>query len=214
MCIKLLEIDESIDVTFCFSHSNSKDAEDKYMQEYIGNITYYDSDTGEGYSVGNLKAFVVDVGGAIDNDYPISELFDLRHETLHFYESLFDLDYEGDLNNIVEKTLDTKFNFGFNRLLILDRLEIKPEYRGKSLGLVANEITISALGVMCDLVALKAYPLQHELKHIENNNSPEERAALNGFEADEEKALQQLKAYYARSGFKSINDRHTMIRIP
>jgi hypothetical protein len=47
-------------------------------------------------------------------------------------------------------------------LLILDRIELRPEYRGHGLRLVAARCLIEMFGSRCGLVACKPYPLQFE----------------------------------------------------
>jgi hypothetical protein len=84
-------------------------------------------------------------------------------------------------------------------MLILDRLEIRPQFRGQELGLRYMRAAITRFGMGCRIAAMKPFPLQFEDKVSESTI------------ADFRAATAKLKKYYARDGFEALRGSDLMI---
>jgi GNAT superfamily N-acetyltransferase len=84
-------------------------------------------------------------------------------------------------------------------LLILDRIELKPEYRGHGLGLLGARCLIEMFGSRCGLIACKPYPLQFEGS---NRRRPPVRPS--GAAKALRTARKKLRQYWIRVGFQRV----------
>lgn len=91
----------------------------------------------------------------------------------------------GEAFNLAE--LQASFEVVQGRALIVNYMEILPEWRGARYGLLATELAIRELGRCCDVAAM--YPMQPGLADLD------ERAAAN----------RALSAYWAQLGFVDFN---------
>src|SRR6185437_7168848 len=78
------------------------------------------------------------------------------------------------------------------KILLLTRMEIKPEYRGHGAGLVAIRALIDVFGRGCGLVVCKPFPLQYKDEVAEADRK------------EFEKALEKLRKYWSRLGFQRV----------
>lgn len=156
--------------------------------------------------VGQFKAMYLDIDGAlIEGENPF-HVFDVMSTTADFWP-LFREDKEWGVvvrPNVARVVGGTDSLFALN-LLILDRLEILPAYRGHGIGLLALRALIHRLRAGAGLVALKAFPLQFEAAF--RDGQPDAKAAgmeLASFVTNERTATAALKRYYGRLGFRRI----------
>lgn len=196
-------MDEFISISSNTSFNNTDDAANRYITTHEGLISWYDEESDE-HQVGSFKALILDVASAWNDEMDLFDFFDLTQAGNDIYAALVDHEsgwYWDDL--------EEQYGFDeFSSLFVLDRLEIKPEFRGKGLGLIAINLLIERLGVCCRLAALKAYPLQFEARRPSDTDSSDYAE----FSMDKDEALASLKAYYSRAGFESYRDKHVMIR--
>jgi len=97
-------------------------------------------------------------------------------------------------------------------ILILDRLEILPRFRGQQLGLQYVRAAISRFGIGCRLAAIKPFPLQFEGKMGSvSGNETEYVGPSKSMLANFDAATKKLKKYYAREGFISLRNSDLMI---
>lgn len=87
-------------------------------------------------------------------------------------------------------------------LLVLEWLELKPEYRGKRLGLRVLRQLMERFGNGADVVALEAHPIQHL-------DDPTYKVLLS---AELAKGAAKLRQYYARLGFVRVPRSLLMVR--
>jgi hypothetical protein len=82
-------------------------------------------------------------------------------------------------------------------LLVLNRIDIVPTFRGRGLGLLVVSRTIDIFGENCGLVAMKPFPLQ-----FANYLDPEWHApeGLEDPDGAFRTALSKLHRYWARAG--------------
>src|SRR5262249_5731882 len=109
--------------------------------------------------------------------------------------------------------------FGYDivniNLLILDRLEILPEYRGEGIGLACIYRCMQQYQHGCGLIALKPFPLQFEAIGESDKQDPWwQKLALNAFGTDQKICTRKLESYYRRLGFIKIPRTEVMARKP
>src|SRR5205085_12479330 len=97
-------------------------------------------------------------------------------------------------------------------LLILDRLEILPEYRGRRLGLACLYRCIQQFWHGAGLVVLKPFPLQFE----NNGHKSEWRESLElgKFGKYLKSSRSKLEKYYATLGFEKLPRTEIMAMCP
>jgi len=121
-----------------------------------------DEDDDEPHLAGRARLFLLNAGAA-ENDEdapPLLDLLDMRGETAA-YLPLLDLTGPGNFSPAVCRILRDEMVLSQN-MLILDRLEISPEFRRQQLGLRYMRTAIKRFGLGCRIVAIKPFPLQFE----------------------------------------------------
>ena len=137
--------------------SNYSDPEDS-TNEISGEILA-ESEDGSRELAGKFKLYYVDLNRSFDNGINAFDVFDSHSQGLYdYYTDLFD-------GNEFSEKLQKHFNYGIydSNLLILDRLEIVPSYRGKKWGLKILRALMDRFSYGAGIVAIKPFPLQHEL---------------------------------------------------
>ena len=160
------------------------------------------------YEVGRFRTHLVDLDGARDKNLAPQEVLDTNGET-EPYISLYSQD--GELRESTCKACGYEI-FG-EGLLILDRLEILPPFRGKGLGPAVIQTLIRSMGGGAGLVALKPFPLQLEGPSTRSLRVDTFRQQM-GYEQmsqDARKATKSLKAYYASMGFVPLRGTTLMV---
>lgn len=101
--------------------------------------------------------------------------------------------------------------WNFN-LLILDRVEILPKYRGGGVGLLVLTALIERFGAGAGVVGMKPFPLQLEPKESRDSSAWAKRLRLDDLPRDEKKATKKLKRYYGKLGFVEMKSTPFMFR--
>src|SRR5215216_162041 len=113
------------------SYADVNDEVENYLTSIEGEILASD-ENGTETLVGKLRAYYADLNGASDADLEPYYILDLHAATAPFYPALFDPKIDDFKRSVYRLAGNDIFN---RNLLILDRMEILPEYRGKGLGL-------------------------------------------------------------------------------
>lgn len=154
--------------------------------------------------IGTFCAIYVDVVGAVIEDESIFDVFDSHQTTLGYYEDLYEYDTCDFKRSIVQAACGDDYIWAPS-LLVLDRLIIYPEFRGRSRGLLILRELIHCLRMGAGLVAMKPFPLQNEAHFLDKRGADERlRLALDAFPANHKKATAALCRYYRRLGFKRV----------
>jgi GNAT superfamily N-acetyltransferase len=174
---------------------------DDYIHEIAGDVAVFGSG---GDILGKLGEFVVklvDVDSAIADHESVFDVFDQSDSTIGY----FDL-YEPGGWQFRESVLrvvgceDESVPCG---LLIIDRLELAPPYRGKGVGLKAMECLIGRFRMGAGLVAIKPFPLQFE-GAVSDEPDMLRRRGFDRYPASEAACVRRLVRHYAQIGFERV----------
>jgi hypothetical protein len=142
--------------------------------------------------IGFVKAFLIQIREARREGLHVSAVLNAKSFATSEYSQLFKrLGWR--------KRVRKKFEPHPVELLILDRIELKPEYRGHGLGLLAARCFIEMFGSRCGLVACKPYPLQ-----FEGSNRWRPPGRPSGAAKAVHTAQKKLRQYWIRVGFQRV----------
>jgi GNAT superfamily N-acetyltransferase len=183
----------------------------RYLAVYEGDLFVFldgeqEKDDRE-HPAGQVRLFVLNTEAAEREDESLFDVLDERVETAAYIPLL-----GGDAGNFsraVCKILGEETVFCRN-MLILDRLEILPRFRGQQLGLKYVRAAVSRFGIGCRLAAIKPFPLQFEGK-MGTVGGSEAAEPSKSMLVDFGAATKKLKQYYMREGFVSLRNSDLMI---
>ena len=180
------------------------DPED-WILEINGEVFNYTEDD-EKEIIGKCRHFFIDLENSEETAY---DLLDIRCEVVP-YTCM----YENDTASFTDDVLTLCDNEAWNsNILIIDRIEVLPNYRGHGLAKTIIDDAINLFSPRTDVIALKAFPLQQECKALKHRPKKWERMMnLKALEMNEAKAEQKLMAYYETRGFISINQDGIMVK--
>lgn len=125
-------------------------------------------------------------------------------------EAIFD-NNAPDFSEILQDLLNHDL-IGLN-LLILERVEILPRYRGSGLGLKILRHMEDRFSAGAAVVAMKSYPLQFEMKPNEEEGKKRWRnLSLDELPKDKNAATKKLCQYYKKLGFVQIPEAPFLVR--
>lgn len=173
--------------------------------------TFANNDFNE-ITIGVIEAYYLDIETALDNDYVIFEIFDAEKDFTSYYHALFDANKMFFKDEITE---EFDVNIIFLNLLILEKLEILPDFRGKKIGLAAIYRTIKQFGHACGLVAMIPDPLQFSLyKNADDDDEWFKKMNFSDFSTDKNVALNKLRSYYKKLGFRQLKNSDIFVLNP
>lgn len=190
-----------------------------FIYEYEGEITGLNDDDDE-IIIGKCKAMYIDVASAFQRGFVISDVFDEHSINLsQYYNHLFDLDriFEDEANNAETLTCHPSelFTAQINKLfdeyiiapniLIIDRVEILPEFRARKIGLNVISHIMTRFYHGAGIIVLKPFPLQFEAKNLDDEGKQwQESLQLDALTKDSKKAQKKLEKLYRSLGFKLL----------
>ena len=194
---------------------DTSDNTDNYIQKITGTIYSENETDGKESNCGDIQLIYMDISSAIEDGVDLDYLFDTSDLTDEYCTQLYDAGNQF-WNETVTHDDDDIYDLN---MLIIHRIRILPEFRGRGIGKLVIRRSIQQFCRDCGLVVLRAKPYQLELgnKEDENLKSNTERQrtyALNKFEADEKKAYQKLEAFYAEIGFRKLKGTKFMVLNP
>jgi GNAT superfamily N-acetyltransferase len=147
-----------------------------YITPLTGNVCLQ-SDDDDGHTVvGTISAYAIHLGNAADDGVAWFDVLDSYNADIALYLDLFDT----DASSYADWVQSTHEPYSSD-LLILDRIRIEPQYRGKGYGLYAAQLMIQSFGPPGGLAACVPAPYEllqkHGLASVEDaiNLSREER---------------------------------------
>jgi hypothetical protein len=183
-----------------------------YLSEYEGEILVgLENDVDEFRLAGRARLFIVNPDAAEDDEEAPSlfELLDLRGETAAYLPLLHSTEpnmFSPAVRRILREGIVRSQN-----MLILDRLEILPEFRRQRLGLRYVRTAIRRFGLGCRIAALKPFPLQFERTLDDPDLEWRARMNLDLLPNETRSAHATLKEYYSREGFIPVKGTDLMI---
>lgn len=182
---------------------------DDAIYVYDGSIFGIDEHD-ERTQLGRFRAQYVDVGRAVDAGLPVFEVLDCHSSsTPEYFEPIFGANVP-DFSDVVE-SISAGGADGCN-LLILDRVEILPKFRGRYAGLQVLRHMMVRFSAGAGVIALKAFPLQFESAPPSRAEMAwRQRLALDGFVPDMGLSTAKLQCYYEKLGFRALPDSAFMI---
>lgn len=189
----------------------SGDEVNDFLYEVSGEILCPGEDLAEGAEtfVGVFRLFYVDVEGTLEADIHPFDVFDAHsEETCDFYETIYN--GTGDVfKGFKEEVAEEGDVIGLN-LLIIDRVEILPRFRGKRIGLWVMKRLIDRFRHGAGLVAIKPFPLQFE-SGAEKAQGWRKKMRLGDLPRDEERSRKRLCGYYEQIGFEGVAETPYMV---
>jgi GNAT superfamily N-acetyltransferase len=160
--------------------------------------------------VGRFRLSYIDVCVAMNAKAWVFDIFDCTLELCDYYPAIFDMETEGPSP---ELTRLFKGDIWPGNVLIFDRLEILPEFRGHNLGLVVMRRLIERFGAGAGVVAIKPFPLQRECARDEGAGW-RQKMRLGDFDKDFRRAAPKLRRHYGKLGFKLMKGTPFMFLAP
>jgi GNAT superfamily N-acetyltransferase len=151
-------------IEFTLEISKSDDEPSDYISIYDGHInakvssrTNWDIDVRK---VGKIQIYIIERSRSEDDGEPIFDVMDsLTSDSFDCFETLFD-QKTNDYQEKVKKLQDENRIF-MPDMMLINRVEIDPEYRGKGIAKEAVLRVIKKLGTSCDLITCKPFPIQY-----------------------------------------------------
>jgi GNAT superfamily N-acetyltransferase len=160
--------------------------------------------------VGHFRLSYIDVCAAMNARASVFDIFDLTQETFDYYSAIFNVETLGPSPELSDLF---KGEVWPGNVLILDRLEILPRFRGHNLGLVVMRRMIERFGAGAAVVAIKPFPLQHTYTPDEEEEHEWQlKMKLDNLDKNLRRATAKLRRHYAKLGFKSMKGTEFMFR--
>lgn len=183
------------------------DEPSRFIHHLQGNIAISLEDDARRLVIGNFAAMAVDIESAINERVHPFDVLDSESKTAPYYEALFRAQsWSGaDFRKSVLQAIYGQDEPWRPNLLILDRVTVFPEHRGRGAGLLAIRGLIERFRMGIGLVVMTPFPLQFESEPLTPEGREERsRLALDQFSVGYDKALAKLRGYYATLGFRTI----------
>jgi len=190
----------------------SDEDEHNYLQTLNGQIiAKTDDKTKEcGIPIGKTRAFYLNLELRYKRKDNLFTCLDLSQNSVDYCMPLMDVgkdDFERKLYRLFDDNL-----YGSN-VLVLDKLEIFPQHRGKRIGLAVLRATIEIFSHGCAMAVMRPMPLQF----VDTNNEQppkNDQYALHLFTVDKRTGLRRLMNYYGMLGFVRYGKTGLMVLNP
>lgn len=182
---------------------------DRLIYPFCGDI--FGLDDGEGRTLlGKFQAQYIDVGRAMNEQESVFDVMDcLSASIAEYFEPIFG-ENSPHFSDAVDE-ISGCVTDGYN-LLILDRIEVLPQFRGRRIGLKVLRQMMVRFSPGAGVIALKAFPLQLEHESFdEDERAWRERLDLKSFVQDEKISIAKLEGYYSKLGFKALPNSAFMV---
>lgn len=179
----------------------------KYLTEIQGDVIAIDHNDQEVIGA-KVKYYLLNLE---DNEYGnANDLLDLYSNTSAFIGHIYKKD--GSFKTCIQNL--SEYELYNSNILILDRIEILPSFRGKGLTKIIIENGIQHFGTNVSLLALKSFPLQFEYHLSEEAPSEwQSEMEIQRLNQNEREASIQLTRYYKSLGFIKLRGDNIMIKI-
>lgn len=183
---------------------------DDLVYETSGDIIVVDSSDKKKGLVGKFRLYYIDVGRAMNEDEEVYHVLDAHSEHLaEYFKPIFD----SEDPNFSEQLLDLYSHEIYeSNFLVIDRLEILPQFRGERLGLKILRHLIDRFSPSAGIVAIKPYPLQFEHEPLDKKKIDWKRKLeLSQCSTDQKASTERLHQYYSELGFQILKNSKMMV---
>lgn len=178
-------------------HEEYVDAD--FVHSILGKISARSEDRGEEEDAGYIRASLVQFGEAADRGISTERLGDgIDGNVAEYWEFLFDLN-----TGCLKEEVQNEYEASGCDLLIIDYMEISPQFRGTGVGPIAIDRTIDIFGPVCGLVACKPWPLQFTPAF---GRDPKALNRLKVPDVGQRAAVRKLRAYWSKLGFCALGE--------
>jgi len=201
---------EDISLRIQFEMATSLPQDNMIPEEYVtyisGKIEIYNEIKDDFVLAGKIQLYYCDMLSACINGRSLFEVMDGHSATLEeFFAILYNPTTE-EMKPFVSELLDIEIDECDKNILIFNRIEILPDYRGHGITKQVVNHCIRLFSNNCNVIALQCYPLQlskldeEDIDDIQWHNSLQ----LDKLEQDKKKAQKSLSSYYKSLGFIRI----------
>lgn len=196
--------------SLCFAESEvliDDDEPSRFIHKLDGRVELSLEDDSRRLTIGHFSVVLVDVESAINERVHPFDVFDSESKTAPYYQALFRAQsWSGaDFRKPVLQAIYGNDEPWRPNLLILDRVTVYPEHRGRGAGLLAIRGLIERFRMGIGLIVMTPFPLQFEAEpHTPEDLEERSRLKLDEFGVGYDKALAKLRSYYATLGFRTI----------
>ncbi len=171
---------------------------DNYITPLSGDVCIpFDEDDSK--TVGSISAYLVHLGNAAEDQVSCFEVLDAHSADTALYLDLFETE-----GSSFKDSVQSIFEPYSHDLLILDRIRIEPEFRGKGYGLYAAKLMVDHFGPSGGLVACVPAPYELLQKY-------ELLSVQDGFRLSRDERLPEwgpaetkLRAFWSLLGFQQV----------
>jgi GNAT superfamily N-acetyltransferase len=168
-----------------------------FVHEISGRVLCADLEASKDRIAGRFRLYYVDFELAQNHGMSAVEVLDANQHTLEFASAILDRNQAPFSSQLQGLLGDEIWN---SNLIILDRLEILPKYRGRGAGLMILIALIERFGSGAGVVGMKPFPLQSEPSQSADS-SWAKRLKLRNLSSDHKMSERKLKQYYGNLGF-------------
>jgi GNAT superfamily N-acetyltransferase len=210
--------DEGVDLFFGLSYrtytsSGDRDDSNDYIIEMKADILgEVDQEPGRPQTeihLGSLKFSIIRVGCAINDEFPLYDLFDVSQEICDLAGGLYGTGFEEFKGPIVKRFPDAS---PWDDILYFQNLELHPFARGQRVGLSALHRAAKDWESGCGLVVIQPHPLQYP--NGERNDDTWRRLGMDDSTPDFKTSKKKLENYYKQLGFEKAGRSNYMFRCP
>lgn len=185
---------------------------DHFLYQSKGSIGYIEWEHETFVEIGRFSVIFVDITGGEETGIS-------PHETLDGMEKTEDMAifFDDDGTEYSEAVLKVFDNVVLGRnLLLIDRIEILPAYRGYGLASLTMKALIRRFGRGAGMAVIKPFPLQFEMDLPNLYGDWKEwrqRMGYSDMKGSEASATKALKAFYKKIGFKAFPKTKLMLML-
>lgn len=203
-------MDQNFHINFSVTIDASYGDPEEFLSHYKGEVELYVAEQNTSKCVARLGLFIVHSDAADRAGVSLYDVLDADAKT-EPYLSLLHKKEAGNFSPAVLRILKEDFATTQN-MIIFDRIEILPEFRGKRLTYRVTQLCLDRLAGASRIAALKAYPLQFEPDAKRPSDEWDTQMRLAALPGTKREATERLKEYYAKMDFVPVRGTDLMIR--
>lgn len=209
-------------------HQASKKFSSDFIETIKGKLALdsYSPEGGEKrVEIGKFTIIIADIEDAQKNGFSAFDVFDEYQKTFDYMAALYDMrgvnKRDPSFKKKVLEVINCEHFVLSSNLMIIDWVEIYPEFRGRNFSNLAMETMIRKFGRGMEMVALCAMPLQFIESRVLDEHSTKqnidwlksrERLKLNEFSSDKKKSKEKLASHYGEIGFERVTGTDYMVK--